>query len=64
MPAPRRPSQWSANPKAAARYRECMRLLYAGTTLTPEQAAAFEKAAKAAPYRKHPQGELRLEPSS
>ena len=59
-----RPHRASPKPKPGAsdRYLECLRLLYAGTTLTPEQEAAFERVARAVPYRAKPQGELPLEP--
>lgn len=46
--------------QAAKRFDECLRLLHSGETLTPERAAAVERAQAAAPYRPHPQAELEL----
>ena len=62
MRAARRKHRATPTPphRAAKRFGECLRLLYSGETLTPERAAAVEREQVAAPYRRHPQGELEL----
>lgn len=61
-PRPHRAGRQRVKPAAAARFRACLALLYAGETPTPERAAAIEREAAMAPYRGGPQGELKLEP--
>ena len=45
-------------PAAAARFRECLRLLSSDTPPTPEELARIEREAREAPYRGKRQGEL------
>lgn len=53
-----RASRKPPKPEAAARYRECLRVLYSAATPTPEELARIEHAAQEAPYRGKRQGEL------
>lgn len=39
-------------PEAAARFRECLRVLYSETPPTLEELARIEREAQAAPYRR------------
>lgn len=67
MRAARRQFRAVHQPRHAVNARgitQALAALYSDTPLSPERAAAIERELAATPYRKHPQGELRLEIAS
>lgn len=67
MRAARRQSRAIPDPRQAVNGRgiaQALAALYSDEPVSPERAAAIERELAATPYRKHPQGELELEPST